>query len=67
MLLERFKNQKFSHPGEGNTPSPRPHTPYILGRASAAEPPGKKMIFNKGGGMIEFYNIYPCIWRNCFQ
>ena len=23
--LERFKNQKFSYPGEGDTPSPGPH------------------------------------------
>ena len=25
--LERFKNQKFSCPGEGDTPSPGPHPP----------------------------------------
>ena len=25
--LERFKNQKFSYPGEGDTPSPGPHPP----------------------------------------
>ena len=27
MRLERFKNQKFSYPGEGDTPSPGPHPP----------------------------------------
>ena len=26
MRLERFKNRKFSYPGEGDTPSPGPHT-----------------------------------------
>ena len=25
--LERFKNQKFSYPGKGDTPSPGPHPP----------------------------------------
>ena len=27
MRLGRFKNQKFSYPGEGDTPSPGPHPP----------------------------------------
>ena len=27
MHLERFQNQKFSYPGEGDTPSPGPYTP----------------------------------------
>ena len=27
MHLERFQNQKFSYPGEGDTPSPRPYPP----------------------------------------
>ena len=27
MRLERFKSQKFSYPGEGDTPSPGPHPP----------------------------------------
>ena len=27
MHLERFKNQKFSYPGEGDTPSPGPYPP----------------------------------------
>ena len=27
MHLERFQNRKFSYPGEGDTPSPRPYPP----------------------------------------
>ena len=29
MHLERFKNKKFSYPGEGDTPSPGPHPPAL--------------------------------------
>ena len=51
MHLERFKNQKFSHPGEQDTPSPGPYPPAPSPlRASAAEPVGKKNDFLKGGG-----------------
>ena len=31
MNLERFKNQKFSFPGEGDTPSPGPFPPCRQG------------------------------------
>ena len=48
MHLERFKI-KNSPPGKGDTLNPIPPAPLALW-ASAADPPGKKMIFYKGGG-----------------
>ena len=42
MRLERFKNQKFSYPGEGDTHSPGPHPPRILGPSGlVGAPPWK--------------------------
>ena len=47
--LERFKNQKFSYPGEGDTPHPP--------RASLVPPPGKFPVAPLYSH-IQFHRIY---------
>ena len=59
MHLE-VRKSKISYPGEGDTPSPGPHSPppLALGCRSSKE---KNDFLQRGEGeLIELYNIYPC-------
>ena len=51
MHLERFQNQKFSYPGEGDTPSPAPYPPHRQG------PKGKDIKKMDAGKIIRWGNM----------